>query len=76
MDVSGLEAFRQPSQIVKTFKKDLEQHFHDLVSGKAERVSRANDFARSLLQDLTVPIKEVAYRLMKVSPVDYRKTCF
>lgn len=34
------------SQIVKTFKQDLEQHFRALVGGKAERVFRANDFAQ------------------------------
>jgi AraC-like DNA-binding protein len=110
------------SQIVKTFKKDLERHFRDLVGGKAERVFRAHDFAglqhlhpsylnnviksktgrsmsvwiaektiaeaKSLLQDATVPIKEIAYRLgfaesthfsaffkkhAMVSPADYRK---
>jgi AraC family transcriptional activator of pobA len=33
------------SYIVKTFKKDLETHFRELVHGKAERVFRVNDFA-------------------------------
>lgn len=110
------------SQIVKTFRKDLERHFRDLVNGKADRVFRAHDFAgsqhlhpsyfnnviksktgrsvsvwiaektvseaKSLLQDATVPVKEIAYRLgfaesthfsaffkkhTKVSPADYRK---
>lgn len=110
------------SQIVKTFKKELERHFRDLVGGKVERVFRAHDFAesqhlhpsylnnviksktgksmsvwiaektiaeaKSLLQDVTIPIKEIAYRLgfaesthfsaffkkhTAVSPADYRK---
>ena len=54
------------SQIVKTFKKELEQHFRDLVNGKAMSVWIAEKTvteAKSLLQDGAVPIKEVAYRL-------------
>ena len=35
------------SQIVKTFKKELERHFRDLVNGRADRVFRASDFAES-----------------------------
>ena len=38
------------SQIVKTFRRDLESHFRDLLSGKAEKVFRAHDFA--MLQSL------------------------
>lgn len=110
------------SQIVKSFKRDLEHHFRDLVNGKTDKVFRAHDYAelqhlhpsylnnviksktgksmsvwiaektiseaKSLLQDATVPIKEIAYRLgfaesthfsaffkkhTMVSPADYRK---
>jgi AraC family transcriptional regulator, transcriptional activator of pobA len=33
------------SQIVKTFKKDLESHYRDLVNGKTENVFRTHDYA-------------------------------
>ena len=46
-DYNPIYEGNRSSQIVKTFKKDLERHFRDLVNGKAERVFRANDFARS-----------------------------
>lgn len=121
-DYNPLYEGNRGSQIVKTFKKDLEQHFRDLVNGRTDKVFRAHDYARlqhlhpsylnnviksktgkpisvwiaektvsgarSLLQDATVPIKEIAYRLgfaesthfsayfkkhTKVSPADYRK---
>lgn len=33
------------SQIVKSFRRHLEQHFRDLVSGKADKIFRAGDYA-------------------------------
>jgi AraC-like DNA-binding protein len=33
------------SQIVKTFKQNIENHFRDLVNHKTERIFRVNDFA-------------------------------
>ncbi|HXB07531.1 MAG TPA: helix-turn-helix domain-containing protein [Puia sp.] len=33
------------SEIVKSFKRELEKHFRELVHGKAERVLRASDYA-------------------------------
>ncbi|HLZ86512.1 MAG TPA: helix-turn-helix transcriptional regulator [Puia sp.] len=33
------------SQIVKSFRRDLEKHFRDLIHGKAEKVFRASEYA-------------------------------
>lgn len=33
------------SQIVKSFKRDLENHYRELINGKVERVYRAHDYA-------------------------------
>jgi AraC family transcriptional regulator, transcriptional activator of pobA len=121
-DYNPLYEGNRGSQIVKTFKKDPERHFRELVDGRADRIFKAHDFAglqhlhpsylnnviksktgkamsvwiaektiseaKSLLQDATVPVKAIAYRLgfgesthfsaffkkhTKVSPADYRK---
>jgi len=110
------------SEIVKSFKRDLEKNFRELVHGKADKVLRASEYAalqslhpsylnnviksktgkpitvwiaektvseaKSMLQQASVPIKEIAYRLgfgesthfsaffkkqTGWTPVDYRK---
>jgi AraC-like DNA-binding protein len=110
------------SEIVKSFKRDLEKNFRELVHGQADKVLRASDYAalqslhpsylnnviksktgkpitvwiaektvseaRSLLQQASVSVKEIAYTLgfaesthfsaffkkqTGYSPADYRK---
>ena len=110
------------SQIVKNFKRALEQHYRDLIKGSAEKVFRVQDYAsaqslhpnylsnviksktgksisswiidktiteaKSLLQNSSISIKEIAYQLgfpesthfsnyfkkyTNTSPVLYRK---
>jgi AraC-like DNA-binding protein len=121
-DYNPIYEGNRSSQIVKSFKKDLESHYRELVSGKVEKVFRAHDYAalqslhpsylnnviktktgksittwitektiaeaRSLLQQSSLSIKEIAYLLGFVesthfsnyfkkhtdaSPADYRK---
>jgi AraC-like DNA-binding protein len=110
------------SEIVKSFKRDLERNFRELVHGKADKILRASEYAalqslhpsylnnviksktgkpvtvwiaektvseaKSLLQQASVPIKEIAYTLgfgesthfsaffkkqTGSTPVDYRR---
>jgi AraC family transcriptional regulator, transcriptional activator of pobA len=122
IDYNPIYEGNRGSQIVKSFRRNLEQHFRDLLSGKVDKVFRANDFAalqslhpsylnnviksktgkpigvwiaektiaeaKGLLQDPSVPIKEIAFALgfaesthfsayfkkhVEVSPVEYRR---
>ncbi|HEX2535887.1 MAG TPA: AraC family transcriptional regulator [Chitinophagaceae bacterium] len=41
-----MEEGRKGSAIVKTFKRNLERHYRDLVAGRAERVFRVQEYAR------------------------------
>src|ERR1700722_15784347 len=121
-DYNPIYEGNRSSQIVKSFKKSLEDHYRDLVSGKAEIVFRVQDYAaaqnlhpnylsnvvktktgksisawiadktiaeaKSLLQNSTSSIKEIAFLLgfpeanhfsnyfkkhAGVTPVAYRK---
>lgn len=121
-DYNPIYEGNRSSQIVKTFKRTLEQHYRDLVNGKAEKVFRVQDYAdaqhlhpnylsnviksktgkpigtwiaektiaeaKSLLQNSTASVKEVASQLgfteathfsnyfkkqTDISPVSYRK---
>jgi len=121
-DYNPIYEGNRSSQIVKSFKKDLESHYRELVNGKVEKPYRAHDYAalqslhpsylnnviksktgksittwitektiaeaRSLLQQSSLSIKEIAYLLGFVesthfsnyfkkhtdaSPADYRK---
>ena len=121
-DYNPIYEGNRSSQIVKSFKKDLESHYRDLVGGKVEKVFRVHDYAalqnlhpsylnnviksktgksvsawisektiaeaRSLLQQSSLSIKEIAYLLgfaeathfsnyfskyTDSSPTDYRK---
>lgn len=121
-DYNPIYEGNRSSQIVKSFKRDLESHYRDLVNGKVEKVFRAHDYAalqslhpsylnnviksktgksmttwitektiaeaRSLLQQSSLSIKEIAYLLgfaeathfsnyfskhTDASPTDYRK---
>jgi AraC family transcriptional activator of pobA len=122
LDYNPIYEGNRSSQIVKSFKKDLESHYRDLVKGKTEKVFRAHDYAalqslhpsylnnviktktgksistwisektiaeaRSLLQQSSLSIKEIAFLLgfveathfsnyfskhTGVAPTDYRK---
>ncbi|MBS1602804.1 MAG: helix-turn-helix transcriptional regulator [Bacteroidetes bacterium] len=122
LDYNPISEGNRGSQIVRSFKRDLESHFRDLVNGKADKVFRAHDLAalqslhpsylnnviksktgksittwisektiseaKSLLQQSTLSIKEIAYLLgfaesthfsnyfkkyTDRSPADYRK---
>jgi AraC family transcriptional regulator, transcriptional activator of pobA len=122
IDYNPIYEGNRGSQIVKSFRRNLEQHFRDLLNGKVDKVFRANDFAalqslhpsylnnviksktgkpigvwiaektiaeaKGLLQDPSVPIKEIAFALgfaesthfsayfkkhVEVSPVEYRR---
>ena len=44
-DYNPIYEGNRSSQIVKSFKKDLESHYRDLVNGKAEKVFRVHDYA-------------------------------
>lgn len=44
-DYNPIYEGNRSSQIVKTFKRNLEQHFRDLVNGKAEIQLRVQDYA-------------------------------
>ena len=44
-DYNPIYEGNRTSQIVKSFKKNLENHYRDLVTGKAERVFRVQDYA-------------------------------
>ncbi|MVT08271.1 helix-turn-helix domain-containing protein [Chitinophaga tropicalis] len=44
-DYNPIYEGNRSSQIVKTFRRDLEQHFRDLVAGKAEMPLRVQDYA-------------------------------
>jgi AraC-like DNA-binding protein len=44
-DYNPIYEGNRSSQIVKTFKRTLEQHFRDLVNGKAEKAFRVQDYA-------------------------------
>lgn len=44
-DYNPIYEGNRSSQIVKQFKRNLEQHYRDLVSGKAEKVFRVTDYA-------------------------------
>ncbi|HEY4287201.1 MAG TPA: helix-turn-helix domain-containing protein [Puia sp.] len=121
-DYNPIYEGNRSSQIVKSFKRNLESHYRDLVNGKVEKVFRVHDYAalqslhpsylnnviksktgkpitgwitektiaeaRSLLQQSSLSIKEIAYLLgfaeathfsnyfskhTNVSPTDYRK---
>ena len=121
-DYNPIYEGNRSSQIVKSFKRDLESHYRDLVNGKVEKVFRAHDYAalqslhpsylnnviktktgksittwitektiseaRTLLQQSSLSIKEIAYLLgfmeathfsnyfkkhTDSSPADYRK---
>lgn len=96
-DYNPLHEGTRGSQIVKTFKKNLERHNRDLITGKTEKPYRVQDYAslqnlhpsylnnviktktgkpistwitektmaeaKSLLQNSTLSIKEIAYSL-------------
>jgi len=96
-DYNPIYEGNRSSQIVKLFKRSLEKHYRDLVSGKAEKMFRVQDYAlqqhlhpnylsnviksktgkpigtwiaektiaeaKSLLQNSTISIKEIAYKL-------------
>lgn len=121
-DYNPIYEGNRSSQIVKSFKRLLEKHYRDLITGKTETVFRVQDYAdaqhlhpnylsniikiktgkpvttwiadktiseaKSLLQNSSMPIKEITYRLgfsetahfsnffkknTKTSPVQYRK---
>ena len=121
-DYNPIYEGNRSSQIVKSFKKDLESHYRGLVNGKVEKVFRVHDYAdlqslhpsylnnviksktgksvtswisektiaeaKSLLQQSSLSIKEIAYLLgfaesthfsnyfkkhTDHSPADYRK---
>jgi AraC family transcriptional regulator, transcriptional activator of pobA len=121
-DYNPIYEGNRSSQIVKSFRRNLEDHYRDLVSGKGEMVFRVQDYAaaqnlhpnylsnviktktgksisawiadktiaeaKSLLQNSTSPIKEIASLLgfteanhfsnyfkkhSGISPVSYRK---
>ncbi len=44
-DYNPIYGGNRSSQIVKQFKRTLEQHYRDLVSGKADKVFRVQDYA-------------------------------
>lgn len=44
-DYNPIYEGNRSSQIVKTFKRNLEAHYLDVVNGKAEQVFRVNDYA-------------------------------
>ena len=44
-DYNPIYEGNRSSQIVKSFKRDLESHFRDLVHGKTDRPLRASDYA-------------------------------
>lgn len=44
-DYNPIYEGNRSSQIVKQFKRTLEQHYRDLVSGKADKVFRVQDYA-------------------------------
>lgn len=44
-DYNPIYEGNRSSQIVKQFKRTLEQHYHDLVNGKADKVFRVQDYA-------------------------------
>ncbi|MBS1659917.1 MAG: AraC family transcriptional regulator [Bacteroidetes bacterium] len=44
-DYNPISEGNRSSQIVKSFKKDLEAHYRDLINGKVENVFRAHDYA-------------------------------
>ncbi|MBS0028605.1 helix-turn-helix domain-containing protein [Chitinophaga sp. 22321] len=44
-DYNPIYEGNRSSQIVKTFKRTLEQHYRDLANGKAEKVFRVQDYA-------------------------------
>lgn len=121
-DYNPIYEGNRSSQIVKLFKNSLEKHYRDLVTGKADKVFRAQDYAeeqnlhpnylsnviksktgkpigtwiaektmseaKSLLQNSSISIKEIAYKLgfaesahfsnyfskhAEMSPAAYRK---
>jgi AraC-like DNA-binding protein len=44
-DYNPIYEGNKSSQIVKTFKRNLEKHFRELVSGKADKALRVQDYA-------------------------------
>ena len=96
-DYNPIYEGNRSSQIVKTFRKNLEAHYRQLVQGKADKVFRVQEYAamqglhpnylsnviksktgkavstwimektiteaKSLLQNTSTPIKEIAYLL-------------
>jgi AraC family transcriptional regulator, transcriptional activator of pobA len=123
LDYNPIYEGNRSSQIVISFKRQLEQHYRDLNAGKADTAFRVQDYAhaqnlhpnylssviksktgkpiatwiaektlaeaRSLLQNASIPIKEITYKLgftetahfsnffkkhEGVSPVLYRKS--
>jgi AraC-like DNA-binding protein len=123
LDYNPIYEGNRSSQIVISFKRQLEQHYRDLNAGKADMAFRVQDYAhaqnlhpnylssviksktgkpiatwiaektlaeaRSLLQNASIPIKEITYKLgftetahfsnffkkhEGVSPVLYRKS--
>ncbi|WP_025741411.1 helix-turn-helix domain-containing protein [Aquimarina pacifica] len=121
-DYNPIYEGNRSSQIVKSFKRLLEKHYRDLITGRTETAFRVQDYAdaqnlhpnylgniiktktgksvttwiadksiseaKSLLQNSSMPIKEITYRLgfsetahfsnffkkhTKISPVQYRK---
>jgi AraC family transcriptional activator of pobA len=121
-DYNPIYEGNRSSQIVKTFKKNLEEHYRQLIQDKAEKVYRVQEYAglqglhpnylsnviktktgksvstwitektiteaKSLLQNTSMPIKEIAWQLgfteathfsnyfkknTNTSPASYRK---
>ena len=121
-DYNPIYEGNRSSHIVKTFKKNLETHYRNLIKGKADKVNRVQDYAalqnlhpnylsnviktktgkslsswiadktiaeaKSLLQNSSISIKEIAYLLgfaeathfsnyfkkhTDLSPASYRK---
>jgi AraC family transcriptional activator of pobA len=96
-DYNPIYEGNRSSQIVKNFKRTLEQHYRDLMNGKVDKPFRVQDYAdaqnlhanylsnviksktgkpigtwiidktiaeaKSLLQNTSVPIKEISYQL-------------
>ncbi|SFD47733.1 AraC-type DNA-binding protein [Chitinophaga sp. CF118] len=96
-DYNPIYEGNRSSQIVKNFKRTLEQHYRELMSGKVDKPFRVQDYAdvqglhsnylsnviksktgkpigtwiiektiseaKSLLQNTSVPIKEISYQL-------------
>ncbi|HVU58841.1 MAG TPA: AraC family transcriptional regulator [Puia sp.] len=121
-DYNPIQEGNRSSQIVKLFKRHLEKHYRDLLTDKADKAFRVQDYAelqnlhpnylsnviksktgkaigtwitektiaeaKSLLQNSTISIKEIAYKLgfsesshfsnyfskhAEISPAAYRK---